>query len=75
MIVILKIDLSVSFLPLQFKRRNKDSSFSKLKRGGEKNMCDYTVPNICVIILCFGWYLLGIKIGKDIKEKENGNNN
>ena len=38
-------------------------------------MCDYTVPNICVIILCFGWYLLGIKIGKDIKEKENGNNN
>ena len=27
-------------------------------------MLDCEVPNIFVFILCVGWYLLGIKIGK-----------
>ncbi len=30
--------------------------------------CD--VPNLCVFILCVGWYLLGLRIGKEIKESE-----
>lgn len=25
--------------------------------------CD--VPNICVFILCVGWYLLGLRLGKE----------
>ena len=28
--------------------------------------CD--VPNICVLILCVGWYLLGLRIGKESRE-------
>ncbi len=32
--------------------------------------CD--VPNICVIILCVGWYLLGIKMGNNNSEPERG---
>ena len=28
--------------------------------------CD--VPNLCVFILCIGWYLLGLRIGKENEE-------
>lgn len=33
-------------------------------------MWDCEVPNICVFMLCFGWYLLGIKIGKEEVEQD-----
>lgn len=33
-------------------------------------MWDCEVPNIFVFILCFGWYLLGIKIGKKEVEQD-----
>lgn len=35
-------------------------------------MWDCEVPNIFVFILCFGWYLLGIKIGKEYKAESEG---
>lgn len=35
--------------------------------------CD--VPNICVFILCVGWYLLGIRIGRENKVEESEGNN
>lgn len=31
--------------------------------------CD--VPNICVFMLCVGWYLLGLRLGKENNEKRN----
>lgn len=30
--------------------------------------CD--VPNLCVFILCFEWYLLGLRIGKESEVQE-----
>lgn len=30
-------------------------------------MWETDVPNICVFMLCVGWYLLGLKIGKEEK--------
>ena len=30
--------------------------------------CD--VPNICVFILCVGWYLLGIKVANENRDTE-----
>lgn len=28
-------------------------------------MWNTDVPNICVFLLCVGWYLLGLRIGKE----------
>ena len=33
-------------------------------------MWNCEVSNICVFMLCVGWYLLGIRIGKEWKEEE-----
>lgn len=33
-------------------------------------MWNFDVPNVCVILLCIGWYLLGIRIGKEGGNKE-----
>lgn len=35
------------------------------KRGITMWNCE--VPNICVFMLCVGWYLLGIKLGREYK--------
>ncbi len=37
-------------------------------------MWNCEVPNICVFILCVGWYLLGIKTGKEYKTESEVNN-
>ena len=33
-------------------------------RGGE-NMWELEVPNVIVVLLCVGWYLLGYRIGRE----------
>lgn len=33
-------------------------------------MLTCNVPNVCVIILCVGWYLLGVKIGGNNSKSE-----
>lgn len=33
-------------------------------------MWNCEIPNICVFILCVGWYLLGIKISKEYEESK-----
>lgn len=44
----------------------------KVTRKAKKVMkmfnCD--VPNICVFILCVGWYLLGIKVANENRDAE-----
>lgn len=34
-------------------------------------MWNFDVPNICVFILCVGWYLLGFRLGKEQTDDRN----